>query len=167
MFYDVYAKLCAEKGISPTRAAEEIGISRATPTTWKKRGLTPQGETLNKIANYFDVTIDYLIGVADFDTASTMLENKINSSTATENAWTNCLRDIEALKRALEKGVRGTHTLYQIEATIDRAIDLQGNVAPSDKRHFLAILADVEKNLLANDIHSLQKKIHDAKGKLL
>ena len=62
VFYDLYLELCKEKNISPTRAAIELGISKATPTTWKKRGLTPQGETLNKIANYFGVTTDYLLG---------------------------------------------------------------------------------------------------------
>ena len=62
MFYDLYLELCKEKGVTPTRAAIEIGISKATPSTWKKRGLTPQGETLNKIANYFDVSTDYLLG---------------------------------------------------------------------------------------------------------
>lgn len=40
----------------------DIGLSKSTPTTWKKRGLTPQGETLNKIAAYFDVSTDYLLG---------------------------------------------------------------------------------------------------------
>lgn len=61
MFYDVYLDLCKRKNVSPTRAALEMGLSEATPTTWKKRGLTPQGETLNKIAAYFDVTTDYLL----------------------------------------------------------------------------------------------------------
>lgn len=62
MFYDLYLELCKEKNVTPTRAALEIGISKATPTTWKKRGLTPQGETLNKIASYFGVSTDYLLG---------------------------------------------------------------------------------------------------------
>lgn len=62
MFYDVFVSLCNKKGVAPTRAAIDIGLSKSTPTTWKKRGLTPQGETLNKIAAYFDVSIDYLLG---------------------------------------------------------------------------------------------------------
>lgn len=62
MFYDVFVSLCNKKGVAPTRAAMDIGLSKSTPTTWKKRGLTPQGETLNKIAAYFDVSIDYLLG---------------------------------------------------------------------------------------------------------
>lgn len=62
MFYDLYLELCKKKGISPTRAAVEIGLSKSTPTTWKKRELTPQGDALNKIAAYFDVSTDYLLG---------------------------------------------------------------------------------------------------------
>jgi len=62
VFYDTYLALCQRKNVSPTRAALEIGLSKSTPTTWKKRGLTPQGETLNKIAAYFGVSVGYLLG---------------------------------------------------------------------------------------------------------
>ena len=62
MFYDLFIELCQQRGIAPTRAAVEIGLSKSTPTTWKKKGLTPQGSTLQKIADYFGVTTDYLLG---------------------------------------------------------------------------------------------------------
>ena len=61
MFYDLYEMLCKKKGVAPTRAALDIGLSKSAPTTWKKRGLTPQGETLQKLADYFGVTTDYLL----------------------------------------------------------------------------------------------------------
>ena len=81
MFYDLYLRLCREKHISPTRAALEIGISKATPTTWKKRGLTPQGETLGKIANYFGVTTDYLLGCAkESSESSTFSDDDIKNA---------------------------------------------------------------------------------------
>ena len=50
MFYDVYAALCKNKGISLSRAADEIGLSNSTVTKWKKTGATPSGETLAKVA---------------------------------------------------------------------------------------------------------------------
>lgn len=62
MFYDVFKRLCDEKGISCNRAATEIGLSNATATKWKKTGATPSGDTLSKIADYFDVSVDYLLG---------------------------------------------------------------------------------------------------------
>ena len=62
MFYDRFKELCDKRGISCNRAALEMGLSNATPTAWKKRGLTPKADTLAIIANYFGVTTDYLLG---------------------------------------------------------------------------------------------------------
>lgn len=62
MFYDVFKRLCDEKGVSCNRAATEMGLSNATATKWKKTGATPSGDTLSKIAVYFDVSIDDLLG---------------------------------------------------------------------------------------------------------
>ena len=68
MFYDIYCNLCKRKGVTPTRAAIEMGLSKSTPTAWKKQGITPQAAQLQKIANYFDVPIDYLMR-PDYDPA--------------------------------------------------------------------------------------------------
>ena len=62
MFYDVFKRLCDEKGVSCNRAATEMGLSNATATKWKKTGATPSGDSLSKIAVYFDVSIDDLLG---------------------------------------------------------------------------------------------------------
>lgn len=39
MFFDVYSDLCDKKGKSKTAVALELGIPKASVTTWKKRGL--------------------------------------------------------------------------------------------------------------------------------
>lgn len=62
MFYDRFKQLCDQKGVSCNKAALEIGLSNATPTKWKKTGATPIGETLDRIAAYFNVSTDYLLG---------------------------------------------------------------------------------------------------------
>lgn len=62
MFYDTFLSLCSSKGMKPGRVADEIGINRGTVTSWKKRGYTPRAEVLQRIADYFGVTIDYLLG---------------------------------------------------------------------------------------------------------
>lgn len=62
MFYDTYTQLCIEKGVSRSKAASEMGLSNSIVTKWKKTGATPSGETMSKIANYFGVTVDYLLG---------------------------------------------------------------------------------------------------------
>lgn len=61
MFYDKYVELCKQKGVNPTPAAVEMGLSKATPSKWKRTGVTPRGETLQTIADYFGVSVSYLL----------------------------------------------------------------------------------------------------------
>lgn len=61
MFYDRFKQLCDDKGVSCNKAALEIGLSNATPTKWRKTGATPNSETLQRIAGYFGVTIQFLL----------------------------------------------------------------------------------------------------------
>lgn len=62
MFYAIYEELCRLRGESPSRAADRMGINRATVTFWKKEGFSPRQVTLNKIADYLAVPPAYLLG---------------------------------------------------------------------------------------------------------
>ena len=62
MFYDNFLRICKEHGISPSRAAEACGINRSNVSNWKANGYTPRSDVLNKIADYFGVSVDYLLG---------------------------------------------------------------------------------------------------------
>lgn len=70
MFFDKFCDLAAQKGVSPHRAALEIGLSNSITTKWKKTGATPGGETLQKIADYFDVPMGYLLGSEEIKKAA-------------------------------------------------------------------------------------------------
>lgn len=61
MFYDTFAYLCSKKGVSITKAALDLGFSRAAPNHWKEKNGRPKNENLQMIAEYFDVSIDYLL----------------------------------------------------------------------------------------------------------
>lgn len=65
MFYDKYRQLCDSVGKSPSAVAVEIGISKGTVSTWKNLGRTPQTAQLRKIADYFRVSLDYLLDETD------------------------------------------------------------------------------------------------------
>lgn len=62
MFYDVYIELCHNNGKSPSAVAQELGINKSNVSNWKNNGYTPRGAVLNKIAEYFSVSVDYLLG---------------------------------------------------------------------------------------------------------
>ncbi len=60
MFYTNFVKLCNRKGIAPTAAAVEMGFHRSDATRWSK-GAEPRRATLEKVADYFGVSVDYLL----------------------------------------------------------------------------------------------------------
>lgn len=60
MFWQNFVRLCEERGIKPTPAAAEIGFPSASVVKWKK-GTIPRGTTLQKIADYFNVTVNDLL----------------------------------------------------------------------------------------------------------
>ena len=61
MFFDNFLILCKKKGLAPNAVAKEIGLSTATATKWKK-GSTPNNSTLKKLSDYFNVSVDELLG---------------------------------------------------------------------------------------------------------
>ena len=62
MFFDEYVKLCKKAGKSPSGAAQDMGLSRARVTDWKRGGL-PSATALRKIAEYFGVSVNDLLGI--------------------------------------------------------------------------------------------------------
>lgn len=61
MFWEIFYDLCLKSGKKPNPIAKELGYSSATVTKWK-HGTIPNGDTLREIANYFGVSVDYLLG---------------------------------------------------------------------------------------------------------
>lgn len=61
MFYDVYVDLCKKADKRPSVVAAELGINKSNVSNWKNNGYTPRGDALQRIADYFGVTTDYLL----------------------------------------------------------------------------------------------------------
>lgn len=62
MFYDLFKSLCDKKGVSVSRACIEMGLSRSIAAKWKNTKTNPSAEVIPKIAQYFNVSTDYLLG---------------------------------------------------------------------------------------------------------
>ena len=61
VFYDRLLNLCAERGVSLSRAAKDIGLSNAAASGWAD-GSIPRDTTIVKLANYFNVSPGYMKG---------------------------------------------------------------------------------------------------------
>lgn len=60
-FYDLLLKQCAICGVTPTKAANEIGLSNAAASGWKT-GKLPRDITIKKLADYFGCSVSDLTG---------------------------------------------------------------------------------------------------------
>lgn len=65
MFIEILKKLMHDKGISNNKLLTDLGLNKSSILNWEKRGTIPSGETLQKIADYFNVSVDYLLGNTD------------------------------------------------------------------------------------------------------
>ena len=69
MFYDIFEDLCRSKRIAPSALTRKLGMSASAPGRWKT-GSLPDLETAIKIADFFGVSIDYLVRGSDWSQAS-------------------------------------------------------------------------------------------------
>ena len=69
-FYEKVIGLCQQKGVSRSKMADEIGISRSTPKDWADKKSTPQFSTIKKIADYFGVSPTYFTDESTVDVQS-------------------------------------------------------------------------------------------------
>ena len=67
--YEIFSALLKEKNVTPYRVAKETGIAQSTFSDWKKGKSAPKTDKLQKIADYFDVSVDYLLGKTDIKKA--------------------------------------------------------------------------------------------------
>lgn len=58
--YDRIAQLAKEKGLSIRQADKEIGLANGTIGKWRHQGA--KQSSLQKVADYFNVSVDYLTG---------------------------------------------------------------------------------------------------------
>lgn len=59
--YDIFEKLCEENNVTPYRVCKETGITTATISNWKAGRYVPKQDKMKKIADFFGVSVDYLM----------------------------------------------------------------------------------------------------------
>lgn len=92
--YDIYCRLRDDKKLKDSDVAKATGITKSTFSDWKTGRSKPKQDKLQKIADFFGVTLDYLMnGTCD---------NQINTIAAHHDdaEWTEEeLEEIEEFKR--------------------------------------------------------------------
>lgn len=71
-------ELREKSGKSMEQLASDLGVTKSRVNMWENNGTIPRGDILVKLANHFNVSIDYLLG--NDDNSAVSLSNKKLSS---------------------------------------------------------------------------------------
>lgn len=64
--YERFMQLLQENGITAYRVSKDTGVTQTTLSDWKIGRATPRTATLQKIADYFKVSLDWLTGNSEY-----------------------------------------------------------------------------------------------------
>ncbi len=59
--YEIFSELLQTHGVTPYKVSKETGVSQSTLSDWKRGISTPKQDKLQKIADYFNVSLEYLM----------------------------------------------------------------------------------------------------------
>ena len=104
MFWEKFYNLCIERGTKPNAVCAELKFSNATATKWKK-GSVPGTESLNKIAEYFDVSVEYFLGKENSPAVAGLKEKHLRLITAYDRAEEPIKEAVDRLLKIDEKPI--------------------------------------------------------------
>lgn len=135
MFYERLKLLCTEKGIKLTNLIQELGMSSGNMNKWKN-GVVPKGNTLSKLADYFNVSVDYLIGKTDEQT-NTYHANNINSNFVQgDNSGSISIKNIEQKPKEIQQNDLSKEEIGILK--VYRSLDIR------DRAKFMNFVFDME-----------------------
>ena len=105
--YENIKMLCDEKGVKPGRMCIDIGVSKSILTGLKngtKKNI--QTDTAQKIADYFGVSVDRVLGAEQKEKSPTPEGVELNYSD---------MQLLEAIRKADEKDLKAIRVLLGIE----------------------------------------------------
>lgn len=84
--YEIYQRLLDEKGLKNSDVSRGANVSNMTLSDWKHGKTTPKTDTIQKIADFLEVSVDYLmtgkeheftVEMADIDADLVMMEKRL------------------------------------------------------------------------------------------
>lgn len=97
--YEVFEQLLQKNGLTSYKVAKEAGVTQTALSNWKSGRSTPTTKTLQKIADYFGVSIDYLMNGEERETADGYYLNEDTAKLAQEMFEDDDMRSLFDMKR--------------------------------------------------------------------
>ena len=97
--YEIFEQLLQKYGVTAYKVAKETGVTQSTLSDWKRGRSTPKTNNMQKIADYFGVTVDYLMTGKE--------EPEKKETTLTPRDERDIKKDVDAIMAKLESGEAG------------------------------------------------------------
>ena len=134
--YEYFEKLLKEKGLTAYRVSKETGVTQSTLSDWKRGRSTPKTDNMKKIADFLNVSVEYLMTGEDTPTT------EVNSATELT------AKDERDIARRLEK------TLSDLESSQD-GLMFSGEPLDDETRELLKI--SLENSIRIAKINAKEK----------
>lgn len=116
--YEIFEQLLQKYDVTPYKVAKAAGVTQTALSNWKSGRSTPTTKTLQKIADYFGVTIDYLMNGTS--------EPQKKEITLTPKDERDIARDLDRIMGEIRKGNDGPLYYNGVEIS-DASINLLQN----------------------------------------
>ena len=85
MFFDNFVMLCEQKGVKPSRALTEAGVPKSAYSYWRTEAgagndAKPTNQNAVKLAQYFNVTVDYLLTGSQKENPPQQPQNEVDAA---------------------------------------------------------------------------------------
>lgn len=87
VFTEKLKMLLSEKGLTWKEVSETLSIGKNQFTYWQEKNNLPDGKTLKKIAEYFNVSADYLLGIDIVKEKTMVLLDNPDISLSSDEKW--------------------------------------------------------------------------------
>lgn len=115
--YEIFSELLQKYGVTPYKVSKETGVSQSTLSDWKRGISTPKPDKLQKIADYFGVSLTYLL------TGNTTEPEKEKAPELNARDERDIKKDLDSLREKLANKEFGP-AAYDGQEIPDEDIDL-------------------------------------------
>jgi len=110
--YEIFSQLLQKFGVTAYKVSKATGISQSSLSDWKLGKVTPKTENMKKIADYFDVSVEYLMTGEEKEGGETYYLNEETSKMAQDIFENKELRLLfDTARDAEPEDLKAVHTM--------------------------------------------------------
>lgn len=148
-----------KSGVNQVELAKIFNVSKQTVSNWESGKRKPDTDTIFKLANFFGVTTDYLLGNDKNNTDDTDLFNKLKGDNF---KFFKKVHDNEMVKIPVLGAIRAGLPLYADENIIDYEYVHQEELIMGEETFFLEVKGDsmINARIYEGDRVRIRKQSH-------